>query len=69
MLSTAPATLWFDRRRIGPRVDFLAVDDLDGLQIGTPAHLPVPADELGVRELAPYNFGGEMDPDGINRIE
>lgn len=61
---TAPFGLWLDRRRWGPRQQFDQVDDLGGLQVGTPAHLPVPADELAIREEPPYNFGGSQDPDG-----
>ena len=63
---TAPFSLWLDRRRWGPRLQFDQVDDLGGLQVGTPAHLPVPADELAIREEPPYNFGGSNDPEGIN---
>ena len=66
--NTAPFSQWLDRRRWGPRQQFDMVDDLGGLQLGTPAQLPVPADELGVREEAPYNFGGAQDPEGINRF-
>ena len=65
LLGASPMGLWFDRRRVGPRLDFNAVDDLGGLQIGTPAQLPVPADELMIHGLPPYNFGGERDPEGI----
>ncbi len=65
LLSTAPFSLWMDRRRIGPRQPFSQIDDLGGLQIGTPAHLPVPADEMAVQGLTPYNFGGPQDPEGI----
>ncbi|MBK7873456.1 MAG: RagB/SusD family nutrient uptake outer membrane protein [Saprospiraceae bacterium] len=65
LLSTAPMNLWFDRRRYGPRLDFTALDDLGGLQKGTPAHLPVPADELAIQKLEPYTFGGATDPNGI----
>jgi len=66
--SASPLNLWTERRRWGPRQNFREVTALGGLQIGTPAQLPVPADELGVQELAPYNFGGSQDPEGINRF-
>ncbi len=66
--NTGPFSMWLDRRRWGPRQNFDMVDDLGGLQVGTPAHLPVPADELGVREEEPYNFGGAGDPEGIVRF-
>lgn len=65
LLSTGPMNLWFDRRRIGPRLNYLEVDDLGGLQMRTPAHLPVPAGELKIQGLEPYNYGGEEDPEGI----
>jgi hypothetical protein len=65
LLSTAPYSLWFDRRRIGPRLPFKEVTPLGGLQIGTPAHLPVPADELAIHGVKPYSFGGSQDPEGI----
>ncbi len=68
LLSTAPMSLWLDRRRIGPRLDYLEVDDLGGLQIGTPAHLPVPAEELRIQGLEPYNFGGPLDPEGVEAV-
>jgi hypothetical protein len=67
LLSTAPMGLWFDRRRVGPRLDYRQLDDLGGLQIGTPAQLPVPADEMRIRMQEPYNFGGSKDPNGIVR--
>ncbi len=66
LLGTAPMSLWFDRRRAGRRLDFTELDDLGGLQKGTPAHLPVPADELTVQRLNLYTFGGAPDPEGIN---
>ncbi|MEM7297961.1 MAG: RagB/SusD family nutrient uptake outer membrane protein, partial [Bacteroidota bacterium] len=66
LLSTGPGGMWFDRRRVGPRVAFDAVGALDGLQLQTPAQLPVPAVELSLTGIAPYNFGGEQDPQGIN---
>ena len=65
LMSTDPLGMWCYRRRAGDRQQFDQVDDLGGLQIGTPAHLPVPAKELGIREEAPYNFGGDQDPEGI----
>lgn len=65
LLSTGPMNLWFDRRRIGLRLDYLDVDALGGLQTGTPAQMPVPASELKIRNLDPYNFGGPQDPEGI----
>ena len=68
LLGTAPMGMYFDRRRIGPRLPFDQLDALGGLQSQTPAHLPVPADEMEVREVAPYNFGGSQDPEGINRF-
>ena len=57
--------LWFDRRRTGARQEYNAVDALGGLQMGTPAQLPVPATELRIHGMEPYNFGGEKDPEGI----
>lgn len=68
LLSTAPMSLWFDRRRSGPRLPYDMVDALGGLQEGTPAQLPVPAGELQVHNLPPYNFGGEKDPEGVVRV-
>jgi len=65
LLSTAPMGLWFDRRRIGARQDFDNVDALGSLQKGTPAQLPVPATELRIHGLQPYNFGGAGDLEGI----
>ncbi len=65
LLSTAPMGIWFDRRRTAPRVDYLEVDALGGLQKGTPAQLPVPAYELQIKGLDPYNYGGFRDPEGI----
>jgi len=49
-----------------PRVGHRDVGALDGLQLQTPAQFPVPAQELGVRQEAFYNFGGAQDPQGIN---
>jgi hypothetical protein len=65
LLSTAPAGLWLDRRRMMPRENYLEVTPLGGLQIGTPAQLPVPAEELRIQGALPYNFGGANDPEGI----
>jgi hypothetical protein len=68
LLSTAPMGLWFDRRRTAPRLNYRDVDDLGGLQTGTPAQLPVPADELNIQSMEPYNFGGPNDPEGIEPV-
>lgn len=68
LFNAAPMGLWFDRRRFGPRQDYLSVDALGGLQMGTPAHLPVPADELKVQGEEPYNFGGLLDPEGVEKV-
>lgn len=69
LIGTAPFALWLERRRRGPRLAFDQLDDLGGLQLGTPAQLPVPAKELDIREAVNYNFGGiNTDPDGINRF-
>ena len=69
LIGTAPFALWLERRRRGPRLQFDQVDDLGGLQIGTPAQIPVPAKELDIREAVNYNFGGiNTDPEGINRF-
>jgi hypothetical protein len=65
LLGAGPMGQWFDRRRVGPRIDNQALDTLGGLQTGTPAQLPVPAGELRVQGLEPYNFGGPLDPEGI----
>jgi hypothetical protein len=65
LLGTAPMSLWFDRRRMAPREDYLDVSPLGGLQTGTPAQLPVPAEELRIQGEVPYNFGGANDPDGV----
>jgi hypothetical protein len=46
LLVTGGGLQWFNRRRI------------DGLQQGTPRHLPVPAKELEIDRLAIYTFGG-----------
>lgn len=68
LLGTAPMSLWLDRRRGGPRQDFRDVTALGGLQTGTPAQLPVPAAELRIRGEAPYNYGGPLDPEGIDPV-
>ena len=65
LLGTAPMGQWFDRRRLAPRESYDAMTPLGGLQMGTPAQLPVPADELRVQGVEPYNFGGPEDPEGI----
>lgn len=65
LLSTAPFSLWLDRRRIGPRQLYDQVNALGGLQVGTPAQLPVPAEELSLHGIKPYNFGGPRDPEGV----
>ena len=46
LLTTGGGLQWFNRRRI------------DGLQQGTPRHLPVPAKELEIDQLPIYTFGG-----------
>lgn len=68
LLNTAPMSLWFDRRRLAPRENYLEVTPLGGLQTGTPAQLPVPAGELNIQMEEPYNFGGANDPMGINPV-
>lgn len=68
LFNAAPMGQWFDRRRLAPRLDYQSVDALGGLQMGTPAHLPVPADELKVQGEIPYNFGGDQDPQGVERV-
>jgi len=60
--------LWLDRRRWTNREAFDAMTPLGGLQISTPAQLPVPADELRIQGLDPYNFGGAQDPEGVTPI-
>lgn len=65
LLNTAPMGQWLDRRRSAPRLNFTELDALGGLQMGTPAQLPVPARELQVHQEEPYNFGGEKDPEGV----
>ncbi|HMQ46297.1 MAG TPA: RagB/SusD family nutrient uptake outer membrane protein [Saprospiraceae bacterium] len=68
LLGTAPMGLWLDRRRLREREDYLEVSPLGGLQLFTPAQLPVPEKELRVHGLPPYSFGGEKDPEGIERV-
>lgn len=46
LLTTGGGLQWFNRRRI------------DGLQPGTPRHLPIPAKELEIDRLPIYTFGG-----------
>lgn len=65
LLSTAPMSLWFDRRRVGERLEYMDLNALGGLQVGTPAQLPVPARELDIRQAEVYSFGGTDDPEGI----
>ena len=65
LFNTAPLGLWLDRRRSAEREEYLEVTPLGGLQMGTPAQLPVPAEELRIHGLDPYNFGGSQDPEGI----
>ena len=67
-MNTGPMGQWFDRRRTGPRQNYLEVDALGGLQNGTPAQLPVPAEELRIQDMEWYNFGGPEDPEGITPI-
>jgi len=76
LLGTAPFSLWMERRRrtdsrnaSNIRLSHTDLDPLGGLQLGTPAHLPVPAAELDIREEGTYNFGGiNTDPNGINQF-
>lgn len=68
LLGTAPMGLWLDRRRLREREDYLEVSPLGGLQLFTPAQLPVPEKELRVHGLPPYSFGGEKDPEGVERV-
>ena len=46
LLTTGGGLQWYNRRRI------------DGLQPGTPRHLPIPAKELEIDQLPIYTFGG-----------
>lgn len=64
LFNTAPASLWMDRRRFRPREASGMVTALGGLQLGTPAQLPVPVTELRIGGLQAYSFGGEQDPNG-----
>jgi hypothetical protein len=41
----------------------------NALQIGTPLHLPVPADELTTLGVPVYTFGGVANADGINTAD
>jgi tetratricopeptide (TPR) repeat protein len=68
LLGSAPMSLWLDRRRWAKRINIGELDALGGLQVGTPAHLPVPAKELQVHKLEIYTFGGENDLLGIQAI-
>ncbi len=68
LFNAAPMGLWLDRRRVGPRLDYREVDALGGLQFGTPAQLPVPDVELRIQNKPAYNFGGQEDPLGIERV-
>ena len=66
--ATAPFNLWLDRRRWAEREAHTALTPLGGLQLQSPAQLPIPSLELGVQNLDPYNFGGAIDPQGIDRF-
>lgn len=68
LLNAAPMGAWFDRRRLAPRLEYTELDALGGLQYGTPAQLPVPARELEVHGEEPYNFGGALDPYGVEAV-
>lgn len=68
LLGSAPMSLWLDRRRWAERVSTEQMDALGGLQLGTPAHLPVPAKELQVHKMEIYTFGGEKDLLGTQPI-
>ena len=65
LLNTAPMGLWLDRRRWAEREPFSGVTPLGGLQLQTPAQLPVPARELQVNGMELYSFGGGKDPEGV----
>lgn len=65
LFNTAPFSLWLDRRRWAAREDTTALTPLGGLQLGTPAQLPVPAEELLINQMPVYSFGGEKDPEGV----
>lgn len=68
LLGSAPFSLWLDRRRFANRTTKEEMQALGGLQIGTPAQLPVPAKELIIRKSTLYTFGGENDPEGITPV-
>lgn len=68
LLSSAPMSLWFDRRRWAARATPDRLTPLGGLQVGTPAQLPVPAKELRLHSMDIYTFGGADDPMGVNKI-
>lgn len=68
LFNTAPASLWLDRRRLRPREASAEVSALGGLQLGTPAQLPVPASELRINGMEEYSFGGEQDPQGTEKF-
>ncbi len=69
LLGSAPMSLWFDRRRWAKRETPDSLTALGGLQINTPAHLPVPARELQLHNMEIYTFGGENDPEGIQPVQ
>lgn len=68
LYNTAPMGPWFDRRRLRPREQYDEVTPLGGLQWGTPAQLPVPAEELRINGMPVYSFGGEKGPEGTERV-
>lgn len=68
LLNAAPLGLWLDRRRWAARESLAELTALGGLQLGTPAQLPVPAKELRSRDLPIYTFGGENDPQGVEAV-
>ncbi|MEM9847779.1 MAG: hypothetical protein AAF847_07805 [Bacteroidota bacterium] len=68
LLGSAPLSLWLDRRRLAPRDEMESPSALGGLQVGTPAQLPVPNRELMIRGLDIYSFGGANDPEGVNAV-
>lgn len=68
LFNTAPASLWLDRRRMRPRETSAEVTALGGLQLGTPAQLPVPASELHINGMEEYSFGGSRDPQGLEKF-
>ncbi len=67
ILNTGPASQFFDRRRIGPRVTFTEMGSYDGLQEGSVGHFPIPAQELETLQLDIYTFGGPSDLGGIGQ--